>query len=307
MSTTGTTELAPVPEGNGTAMDAGPRMTIAGVSGEVDFTADMPEFSSEVQSKLLRKVNPEHVELRQDKLLYVPWVHYQDVLVDAFGLGGYRMVPLERPRQQGQVMTWHMALMVRPPGQSKFFYVKSAVGECAVNSGMTTGNACEGAQSDALTKACKHLRIFNELFDPGWRRWWETEFKAAHLRNRPQRPGETPAPKAPAGAATAAGANSDTQEAHASASGISPPTGSDPGEPVGAEAAAAIRAEVKRLKFRPSYARLWLKDMFGVESPDSLTRMQAETALPLLQAHGTGMYNALVQKMEAQGRLGARP
>src|SRR6185437_13058392 len=117
------------------------------------FTDDAPAFSDAVRAILATPVDPELVEVRQpNDLLYVPWTHYQAILLRAFGPGGYKLVPRSVPRTEGNVITWVKALFVRPPGTTRFQFIKEAKGECNAHGGMTAGNAAEGAHSDALVK-----------------------------------------------------------------------------------------------------------------------------------------------------------
>jgi hypothetical protein len=190
-------------------------------------------------------------------LLYVPWIHYQTILVQAFGVGGFRMVPKRPARQQGNVFTWEGSLWVRPKGSKKFQFVDEAVGECGIQS---AGNGPEGAKSDCLTKCCKRLNIFMELFDPAWRRWWEGNYKGTHQAAKGKRAwvergraGAAESPSAPSSSAPTAAPSGRTTAPAADA------PDSDTGEAASDESKAAIRAEVKRRKWTPSYARLWLQ------------------------------------------------
>lgn len=173
------------PEPSNDQTDLSPNLAASKpVVAAVEFLEDADPFPPEVIAKLARPIDPGDVEAKPPHgLLYAPWSKYQDVLLDAFGPGGFRMVPLSPARKQDKEMTWHGALLVRIPGQRKFQFIKSATGECAMHAGMSVANAIEGAESDCLTKCCKRLGIFKELFDPAWRRAWEAKYKGQHAKD----------------------------------------------------------------------------------------------------------------------------
>lgn len=250
----------------------------------LSFVDDAPPFSAETIAILATPADPNLVETRRAskesdrELSFIPWVHYQAILFKAFGPGGYRLVPRSVPRQEGNVITYLGALFVRPPGERKFQFIKEAKGECGLHGGMTAGNAAEGAQSDCLVKCCKGLGIFMELFDPAWRAAWERNHKAAYeaRKRKAAWPAARPTPAA-GGTATAAEVPAPSTSAAETPSASA--AENDTGEAASDEAKAAIRAEVKRRKWTAKYARLWLHQRFGVETPDALTQQQADAAL----------------------------
>ena len=255
------------------------------------FTADMPEFPAPVLEALATPVDYAWCELRKVKedsdreLLYVPWIHYQQILVKAFGVGGFKLVPRSVPRTEGNVITWVGALFVRIPGTTRFHFIKEAKGEC--NSRLGAGNAAEGAESDCLTKCCKRLNIFMELYDPAWRAAWERNYKGTHRQDRAKaawpaaRAGAAPAvthpPTPSASPPMESGSSPGAVPVGEPSSGPSSPA--DTGEAATDEQKTAIRAEVKRRKWTAKYARLWLKQYYGTETPDGLTVQQADAAL----------------------------
>ena len=249
------------------------------------YLDDAPEFTDAVKAILARKVDPSILEVRPTKngegLLYAPWVHYQQVLFDAFGVGGYRLVPTGIARTVGNVKTWPGALFVRAPGQKKFQFIKSATGECNQHAGMTEGNAIEGAQSDCLTKCCKGLGIFMELFDPRYRRWWheneQGKHEAAKMAAKMPTKGELVA-EAQAGA--------DKMAAQFEGAKVVSIRTADTGEAPTQNAIDGCRGLMKKLGWKAQYAKLWLNGHFGLSSMDAATARQAENAYILLSAFG---------------------
>ena len=51
-------------------------------------------FRPEVQEKLHRSLLPEEIEIRPDGNLYLPEIRYRRALFDAFGAGGWALVPV---------------------------------------------------------------------------------------------------------------------------------------------------------------------------------------------------------------------
>jgi len=276
------------------------------------FTEDAPGFSPETLAILATPVDPELVEVRQpNDLLYVPWVHYQTILLRAFGPGGYRIAPRSVPRTEGNVVTWVGALFVRPPGSTKFQFIKEAKGECNAHGGMTAGNAAEGAQSDCLVKCCKALGIFMELFDPRWRRAWEDKYKAKHLAAKQKRawPAARGGAASPA-AVPAASPASTTQEPTRPADDATEPAASpdDTGEAASFEQLDAITARLKVLEWKRGMVRDWFKARFGITTQEpmrilgALTQVQADAALALLMAFGqAAVYDALLARLRSKG------
>jgi hypothetical protein len=210
------------------------------------YTADAPPFSPAVLEILAAEPDPDAVEERDGgggrMLLYVPWIHYQRVLVKAFGPGGFRMVPTAPARVEGNVMTYKGALLVRAPGQATFQFVGEAKGECGMRGGMSSANAEEGAMSDCLVKCCKRLSIYDHLWDPNWRRAWEKHHagkKHQQVKNAPW-PSAAPAgdaqtaepPRSPASAPPPAQTSSaPSVGADGVGSSSSPSPQADTGEP----------------------------------------------------------------------------
>jgi len=279
------------------------------------FTEDMPEFPPAVRDALATKVDPSWCELRAVKegsdreLLYVPWIHYQQVLVAAFGVGGFKLVPRSVPRTEGNTVTWVGALFVRIPGTSKFHFIKEAKGEC--NARLGPGNAAEGAESDCLTKCCKRLNIFMELYDPAWRAAWEKNYKGQHRRERAA--AAWPAARQSGVAAPSAmGTESSppSTEAGSPAGAAAEPARSetDTGEAATAEAKQAVAARLHELAWKWSFLREWVATHFGlkVDKPvrmlEALTQVQADAMLALLLAFNQpAVYQRLVGELRERG------
>jgi len=307
----GAPNVAPAPAAEPVAAPPAP-VAIAPVD-PLTFIDDMPEFPPAVRDALATKVDPSWCELRAVKegsdreLLYVPWIHYQQVLVAAFGVGGFKLVPRSVPRTEGNTVTWVGALFVRIPGTSKFHFIKEAKGEC--NARLGPGNAAEGAESDCLTKCCKRLNIFMELYDPAWRAAWEKNYKGQHRRER----AAAAWPAARAGASPAAGeaaspASATPEPTPSVGAATAPAASADTGEAATAEAKQAVADRLHELAWKWSFLREWVASHFGlqVDKPvrmlEALTQVQADAMLALLMAFNKpAVYQRLIGELREKG------
>lgn len=250
-------------------------------------TDDMPELDEATQTALRTPVNPEWCELKPAggrELVYVPWMRYQEVLIAAFGVGGFRLIahPKFPPRQVGNYMTYRAALMVRPRGSTQFHYIGEAVGGNPVFEKGSPADAVEGAMSDCLTKCTKRLGIFMELFDPDWRRRYEAHFKREH-KGSMEKPAPLPKP-APVGGATSVAEV-------------------PPGEAATPEAYEAVKGVFKARKLGGALAAEFLGVHFGVKKITALTAAQADAAHVLAMAWQTPAFERVRGELVAKGTV----
>lgn len=126
-------------------------------------------FAANIQEKLAKPVSDEIVEITPDGRVYVPAGHFRNALNEAFGRGGWTMLPWTDRIMKGGHMYREYALYAL--GQ----FVAEAVGEqeyIETNTRFTYGDAAEGCKSNAIMRCCKELGIYNEIWDPGWRASW---------------------------------------------------------------------------------------------------------------------------------------
>ncbi|KAK4050432.1 hypothetical protein OIV83_003502 [Microbotryomycetes sp. JL201] len=127
-------------------------------------------FSERQASILMRPLQPNEIEIKPDGLLYLPEILYRRILNQAFGPGGWGMVPRGEmtvtksmvSREWGLVVGGRLVSIAR--GEQTFFDP----------SGLPT--ATEGCKSNALMRCCKDLGIASELWDPSFIR----QFKVQH-------------------------------------------------------------------------------------------------------------------------------
>ena len=97
----------------------------------------------------------------------------QAVLTDAFGAGGWSMLPVDKPVLNGKNMSQDFVLV----GLGRF--VSKARGEqdyIEKNPKSSYATASEGMHTNAVMRCCKDLGVYYEIFDPRWRRWWKKEY-----------------------------------------------------------------------------------------------------------------------------------
>ena len=130
-------------------------------------TSSAQPFSKEVFNILRAPINENDVEIKLDGIIYLPEIKYRRVLLEAFGAGGWVLVPKSPVRHvmvqdTTQLVTREYALYCH--GQ----FISVAMGEhvyyCSTN--IQYGKACESAKSNALMRCCKDLGIASELWDP---------------------------------------------------------------------------------------------------------------------------------------------
>lgn len=278
------------------------------------YTDDMPTLPDEVVAKLRTPVKDEIVTRRgHDGVIYAEWVHYQRVLDDAFGIGGWRLVPKTgvHVRTEGNTVTWSGALFVRIPGSPKFHFVKEAKGGCQLHQKMNPADAAEGAQSDCLTKCCKKLGIFSELYEKKWREDWETRNE-----KKPEPPKSEPAEARRAPAARGRERFSREAPATRAASGATAPAGdrapaaADTGEAATDQDKEDIRVEVKRLGWKVPMSRLMIGRWYGPKvgaaaNPlEVMSHRQARACVELMKAFGTNDFDAKLRELREKGDLG---
>src|SRR5262249_42732866 len=126
--------------------------------------------TKEQEEILLTPVNPADVQIRPDGIIYLPWIHFAKLLNKAFGPMAWAVIRIGPDlRDDAGIVTVPMALKV--DGR----LVRDALGDCRQAQKMTYASAREGAVSDALSKCCKALGMYADLWDPNWRYCWQQE------------------------------------------------------------------------------------------------------------------------------------
>ncbi|SPO07554.1 related to mitochondrial genome maintenance protein [Cephalotrichum gorgonifer] len=116
-------------------------------------------FPADVVKVLRRPLDPKIVEIKPDGIIYLPEIKYRETLFDAFGPGGWGMVPRGPLVVGDKVVTREWALVVL--GR----FVAQAQGENTYFNKEQIPRASEAAKSNALMRCCKDLGIASELWD----------------------------------------------------------------------------------------------------------------------------------------------
>ncbi|KAL6943167.1 hypothetical protein ACO0RG_002155 [Hanseniaspora osmophila] len=117
-------------------------------------------FSDQVQQRLAQALTPLDIEIKPDGLIYLPEIKYRRALNNAFGAGGWGLVPRSETIITDRLVTREYGLVCH--GQ----LVGVARGEQDYFSPEGIPTATEGCKSNSLMRCCKDLGIGSELWDP---------------------------------------------------------------------------------------------------------------------------------------------
>ncbi|CAH3161032.1 unnamed protein product [Porites lobata] len=148
-----------------------------GLSEAFSGAASVP-FSSEITQALMSPINENDIEIKPDGLIYLPEIKYRRILNQAFGPGGWALLPrgeslqFQSDRDNSQLIVREYALFCL--GR----FVAQTVGEHTFYSSnnMVYGKAMEAAKSNALMRCCKDLGVASELWDPQFIIQWKDKF-----------------------------------------------------------------------------------------------------------------------------------
>lgn len=136
------------------------------------------------QQRILREPIPrDEIEIKPEKagLIYAPAARIRQKMLDAFGPGGWKLVPvrpgLKNVTVQGNRVIYPARLYVHGPGGWRF--VSEASGGqkyVAENPEMDWASAIEAARTDALTRTVKDLGVALDLWLKSYGRAWKEEY-----------------------------------------------------------------------------------------------------------------------------------
>ncbi|KAI8253664.1 Mitochondrial genome maintenance protein MGM101, partial [Colletotrichum sp. SAR 10_98] len=144
-------------------------------NGVVDWTRSYyglgtARFPKEVVDILLQPVNPADVEVKPDGIIYLPEIKYRRILNQAFGPGGWGLVPKGEVVVGERIVTREYALIA----EGRF--ISQAQGENGYFNVENLPSAVEGCKSNALMRCCKDLGIASDLWDPVFIRAFKKEY-----------------------------------------------------------------------------------------------------------------------------------
>jgi len=132
-----------------------------GAAIEVPHGAALSRFT-EAQRRCLRQAIPlEELEILPSGEIYASQVRYRRILCDAFGPGGWSLLPLTGYFRTSNSLCREYALYVNGK------YISQAMGEADYypNSRQTWATVAESLKSNALTRCCKDLCVASECWD----------------------------------------------------------------------------------------------------------------------------------------------
>lgn len=140
---------------------------------ELQKRAGEEPFPPDVQRILCEPVDPSVIDIKPDGALFVPQAFYRDRLDQAFGIGGWAIIPLKDPMTKGTRVYYTGWLKAR--GQ----YIGDAIGggEYIANNPLDTWDNCvEKAKSDCIVRCCKALPMFRECWDKEFCEAWKRQY-----------------------------------------------------------------------------------------------------------------------------------
>ena len=203
-------------------------------SKELYSGASTHPFSPDVCRVLMLDFDESAIEIKpHNGVVYLPGTFYRQRLNQAFGPGGWAMIPRGPRTMKDSQMFREYALYAL--GR----FVAEAVGNqeyISTNRDMTEADAAEGCKTNAIQRCCKDLGIASKLWEPSFIAAWKVKYAAevyVRGKDRPQwrrkdRPalyGETGIVDArPAGQGVPASVPAPTRKQSASQSPPPPPT-----------------------------------------------------------------------------------
>jgi len=131
-------------------------------------------FPEEVCKVLLNPLNDKDIEVKPDGHLYLPEIKYRRILNQAFGPGGWGLMPFGNHKVEGGYLWQEYGLFCY--GQ----YVSQAYGEQQFDESKfgsrSVSTALEGAKSNSLMRCCKDLGVASELWDPQFILQWLSKY-----------------------------------------------------------------------------------------------------------------------------------
>jgi len=150
-------------------------------TGLVEFTESEPfraialnPFPDDVAKVLLAKINDDDIEIKPDGIMYLPEIKYRRILNQAFGPGGWALIPKGPYKIEKGHICQQYVMFARGQFVSQAWgdQIYAEEGKMAFRSFAT---ALEGAKSNALMRCCKDLGIASELWDPAFILKWKAE------------------------------------------------------------------------------------------------------------------------------------
>jgi len=126
--------------------------------------AAVQPFDAATQAVLARAIPVEDIDILPTGEIYASQVRYRRILNEAFGVGGWALIPRGELRLNPKDSYMYQKWALYAHGR----FISEAIGEQEYqedNKRMSYAAAAEGAKSNALTRCCKDLGIASECWD----------------------------------------------------------------------------------------------------------------------------------------------
>jgi hypothetical protein len=153
--------MVPIPE----VAQVSPDRVYAGLSTQA--------FTPEQGARLMAAVEGSRLDVLPSGEVYLPQIHYRDVLLEVFGPGGWGMMPIGPPTIQASEKRMYQEWGLFIGGRC----VATAIGEQGYypNGRMSWGDARESTKSNALMRCCKDLGVAAECWEKPFVRRFQDE------------------------------------------------------------------------------------------------------------------------------------
>jgi hypothetical protein len=133
--------------------------------------ASSAPFPPEMCSVLQEPIDDQLIEIKPDGNCYLPEVRYRKILNNAFGIGGWSLLPRGPHSLQGNVLSREYALFAIGK------YVSQARGHTTISGSFQNPAMCtESVRSNSLMRCCKDLGIASVLWDNSFISQWKSKF-----------------------------------------------------------------------------------------------------------------------------------
>lgn len=140
--------------------------------------ASTESFSPEAVKVLNEPIPDSEIEIKPDGNLYLPEVKYRAILLKAFGVGGWALIPRGPHVLMNRSISREYALVC----QGKF--VSSARGHANMVSNLFSPAAIsENVKSNALMRVCKDLGIASQLWDKEYVDSFKSNYSMTYQEN----------------------------------------------------------------------------------------------------------------------------
>jgi hypothetical protein len=125
------------------------------------------EFPEQVKQVLSTPISELDIEIKPDGPLYLPEVRYRRILLNAFGPGGWCLVPRGPHSIVDGILSREYALYAN--GR----LISIARGAALIQGHSNSAASSENVRSNALMRCCKDLGVASELWDPAYVAKWK--------------------------------------------------------------------------------------------------------------------------------------